>query len=118
MHNIFRQSWPQRQQTSEFVENVGYSIAVGDNRRKVDLMLLGDDNTDYSVGLVDLSTFENSKNPADDIVDYYFQLLRAVPKIEPVFLFVHELADERSDAFSRLEQILSSANRKDNQDAG
>lgn len=88
------------------------SVVVGDSRRKVDLMLLASSNRRPSLGIIDLSSFEQDKDAAAEVVDYFFQLQRAVPRIEPVFLFMHELADERSLSFqflvSKLEELLGS----------
>lgn len=94
------------------LERAECSVVVGDSRRKVDLMLLASSERRPSLGIIDLSSFEQDKDAALEIIDYYFQLQRAVPKIEPVFLFMHELADERSLSFqllvSKLEELLGS----------
>ncbi|MCX6127205.1 MAG: hypothetical protein NTV34_20980, partial [Proteobacteria bacterium] len=55
-----------------------------------------------SVGIVDVCGFEWHDQCVNDVIDYYFQLKRAEPKISPVFLFMHELADVRSRGFKRL----------------
>jgi hypothetical protein len=55
---------------------------------------------------VDLCGFDWHENCAEDIVDYYFQLTRAEPKVAPVFVFMHELADPRSRGFGRLHKLL------------
>jgi hypothetical protein len=75
---------------------------VGNPKRKVDLMLLGKKPWHPSLAIVDLSTFENDRNPTLAIADYFFQLKRATPALEPVFVFLHELADERSESFALL----------------
>jgi len=86
------------------------SVVVGDPKRKIDLMLLGANVRAPSLAIVDLATFEYEKYGASAIADYYFQLKRAVPPIEPFFVFLHELADERSESFqllrSRMEELL------------
>lgn len=74
-------------------------VVVGDPRFKVDVVV---NHNNASVGVVDLCGFDWHDKCADDVVDYYFQLKRAEPKIQPVFLFMHELADDRSRAFMRL----------------
>ena len=84
------------------LQNVDYSVIVGDAKRKVDLMLLGSHARGRSIGLVDLSGFEGEKHSANELIEYFFQLQRAVPAIEPIFLFLHELADERSESFQYL----------------
>ncbi len=74
-------------------------VVVGDPRFKVDVVV---NHEGASIGVIDLCGFDWHENCADDVIDYYFQLKRAEPKIRPVFLFMHELADERSRAFMRL----------------
>jgi hypothetical protein len=78
---------------------VQYSVAVGDPKHVVDLMLTpakSKTKKSVSLGLVDLAGFEVAKDCAQEVVDYYFQLKRAVPKLAPVFGFVHEFADLKS----------------------
>jgi hypothetical protein len=74
-------------------------------------MLLGADARSPSIAIVDLATFEYDKKSVGAVVDYYFQLKRAVPQVDPYFVFLHELADERSESFrlllQRLEQLLA-----------
>lgn len=86
------------------------SVVVGNPKRKIDLMLLSQKLGAPSLAIVDLSTFENEKHSLTAVSDYYFQLKRARPSLEPVFVFLHELADERSDSFrqllSRMNDIL------------
>lgn len=83
------------------------SVVVGDPRYKVDLVINSRRPKEPSLGVVDLCGFDWHENCAEDVVDYYFQLCRAEPKIRPVFLFMHELADQRSRGFSRLHYWLS-----------
>jgi hypothetical protein len=82
-------------------------VVVGDPRFKMDLVLGRKGSKDPSIGIVDLCGFDWHESCADDIVDYYFQLTRAEPKVRPVFLFIHELADRRSRGFVRLHHMLS-----------
>ncbi|MFW7381124.1 MAG: hypothetical protein ACOH5I_20080 [Oligoflexus sp.] len=88
------------------------SVVVGDPKRKVDLMLLNATVQGKSLGLVDLSAFCDGSDSADEIVDYFFQLERAMPKIEPVFLYLHELIDIRSAAFQHIVANLDRAKFK------
>lgn len=84
------------------------SVVVGDPRYKVDLVINSNKRQDASLGVVDLCGFDWHANCVEDVVDYYFQLCRAEPKLRPVFLFMHELADQRSRGFSRLSYWLAS----------
>lgn len=77
-------------------------VVVGDPHYKVDLVLGSKNERQSSVGIVDLCGFDWHDQCAEDVVDYYFQLCRAEPKVQPVFLFLHELADQRSRGFARL----------------
>ena len=36
------------------------------------------------------------------VLDYYFQLKRVSPNIDPVFIFPHELVDENGETFRSL----------------
>ncbi|MBF0443711.1 MAG: DNA2/NAM7 family helicase, partial [Oligoflexales bacterium] len=84
------------------------SVIVGDPRYKVDLMIIPK-NAEKSVpaiGIVDLCSFEANENAADEIVDYFFQLQRAVPPIDPVFLFIHELSDENAQVYGSIRQKI------------
>ena len=62
------------------------------------------------IGLVDLSGFGTEHQVEQLIFDYYFQLKRVSPHIDPVFVFPHELVDENCPAFrslvARLEGIV------------
>ena len=86
------------------------SVVVGDPNHKVDLMVIPPGpkkNRSPAVGIVDISSFEKTENCEEEIVDYFFQLKRASPKIDPVFMFIHELADERARALKILAERLS-----------
>lgn len=84
-------------------------IVVGDAGRVVDLIAYPSGSSDQVVGLVDLSGFGCEKNVGQSIVDYYFQLKRVSPGIEPVFVFPHELVNENGQTFraliDKLEQL-------------
>jgi hypothetical protein len=86
---------------------VQYSVSVGDPRRVVDLMLSAKiGKKPSSVGIVDLAGFEVTKECAQEVVDYYFQLSRAVPKITPVFAFIHEVAANHPAILRRIREKL------------
>jgi len=91
-----------QQGSIDFREN----IAVGDAGRVVDLIAFCDSSTDNVIGLVDLSGFGAEKNVGQSIVDYFFQLKRVSPGIDPVFIFPHELIDENAQSFRSLMQKL------------
>ena len=69
---------------------------------------------DVSVGIVDLSKFEQSRFPGQDVVDYFFQLRRASPSVRPIFGFVHEFAQPNSAVTA----FLAGLWRKTNGEAG
>jgi hypothetical protein len=92
------------------------NIVVGDPARAVDLVAFASNAMDRFVGLVDLSAFGCDENAGQDAVDYFFQVGRASPRIDPVFAFPHELIDEHGQSFralvQRLEQIEVPRTRK------
>ena len=65
-----------------------------------------------SIALIDLCSFDANEKSSANIMDYYFQLQRAQPKIIPIFLYLHELADERSAAFKQVVKSLDRVKRK------
>ena len=77
-------------------------IAVGDAGRTVDLIAFPQGNAQNVIGLVDLSGFGNEKNVGQQVIDYFFQLKRVSPQIDPVFVFPHELVDEHGQTFRSL----------------
>lgn len=77
-------------------------IVVGDAGRVVDLIAFPHGETDSVIGLVDLSGFGSEQNVGQMVVDYYFQLKRVSPNIDPVFIFPHELVDENGQTFRSL----------------
>ncbi|SMF06367.1 AAA domain-containing protein [Pseudobacteriovorax antillogorgiicola] len=90
-------------------EQTHCSVVVGDPRRKVDLMVLAPPGGKQKcVGVVDLSAFEDAQNPCEELINYYFQLQRVKPAMEPVFAFLHEIADERSETYRDLENLVRS----------
>jgi len=86
----------------DFREN----IIVGDAGRVVDLIAFPEGESRNVVGLVDLSAFGCEMSVGQTVVDYYFQLKRASPGIDPVFMFPHELINENSQTFRSLTQKL------------
>ena len=86
----------------DFREN----IVVGDAGRMVDLIAFPTGYAGNVVGLVDLSGFGCDANVGRTVVDYYFQLKRVSPGIDPVFIFPHELIDENGQTFRSLMQKL------------
>ena len=86
-----------------------FSVIVGDPRRRVDYMMIDADNSpeiSRSIGVVDICGFAGDDGCGQDVIDYFFQLKRAYPPIEPVFMFMHELCDESSGAYKVLEESL------------
>lgn len=77
-------------------------IVVGDAGRIVDLIAFPQGNSDHVIGLVDLSGFGSEQNVGQMVVDYYFQLKRVSPSIDPVFAFPDELVDENGETFRSL----------------
>ena len=86
-------------------------VVLGDPRYKVDLIIAAKTPMQASLGIVDLCGFDWHKNCAEDVVDYYFQICRAEPKLRPVFLFIHELADQRSRGFARMHYWLTQSKK-------
>ncbi len=83
-----------------------YSVKVGDPRLKVDVVLWSGSKGEAPLGLVDLSSFEGSEDPTRSVIDYYFQLRRAVPQMQAIFFFMHEITDDRYETYLTLERLL------------
>ena len=84
------------------------NVTLGNPMFGVDVMWLAPEDRRLekpSVGLVDLATFMDVKDPGQDVVDYFFQLQRAIPAVTPVFGFIHEFADPNSAVISRLKDL-------------
>jgi len=83
---------------------------VGEASRVVDLIAFPRRKSDRVIGLVDLSGFGAEHQVEQLIFDYYFQLKRVSPRIDPVFVFPHEMVDEHCPSFrslvDRLEGIV------------
>ena len=102
-------SRPKSSQLIDSNDQFQFSVVVGDPGRKVDLVIQqpASAGTVTSTGIIDICGFDYNERVAEEIVDYYFQLKRAQPKLDPVFLFIHELASETSDGFQRLQNRLT-----------
>lgn len=95
-----------RQNIQEESVDFREDIVVGDAGRVVDLIAFPTGEAEEVTGLVDLSGFGCEKNAGQTVVDYFFQLKRVSPGIEPVFIFPHELIDENGQTFRTLIQKL------------
>ncbi len=91
-----------RQNIQEGLADFRENIVVGDAGRVVDLIAFPAGHAENVIGMVDLAGFGSEKNAGQNIVDYYFQLKRAAPKIDPVFIFAHELINENGQTFHSL----------------
>lgn len=95
-----------RQNVRNGLVNFRRDIVVGDAGRVVDLIAFANGDASKVVGLVDLSGFGSESDVGRLVVDYYFQLKRVSPRIDPVFLFPHEAIDENGQTFRSLMQKL------------
>ena len=91
-----------RQKIREAALDFRKDIVVGDAGRVVDLIAFAGSDLGKVTGLVDLSGFECKESVGQDIVDYFFQLKRAAPGIDPVFIFPYELINENGQTFRSL----------------
>lgn len=109
--SAFRNIQQLHQATQQHALHPHAGIAVGDTRLEVDVML--DTGASYSgaLGLVDLAAFNEQDNVGLSIADYFFQLKRAIPKIDPVFLFHYELLKENGYAMSQIVEKLHAHRR-------
>ena len=85
------------------------SVVVGAAGQKVDLMLIPKEpgsTSGHAIGLIDLSGFDTKSCHALELVDYFFQLQRARPAVEPIFLYIHELADCESATYGILKACI------------
>jgi Novel STAND NTPase 3 len=99
--------WECRGVNVEAAYDLHFNVVIGNPKQKVDLMLVPRDNLEAkSIAVVDIGAFATSHSPSEDLIEYYFQLQRAVPSVDPVFAYVHELSDERSSAYQRIEQKI------------
>jgi hypothetical protein len=89
--------------------NVQYTVSVGDTSKHVDIMILPrkrQRNKRLSLGLIDLDQFSLCTHPAEDVIDYYFQLKRAQPAIHPIFFASYELWDTTSPTYALVLQAI------------
>jgi hypothetical protein len=91
-----------RQNIREEIIDFRDDIVVGDAGRVVDLIAFPVGEAKQVVGLVDLSGFGCDQSAGQHVVDYFFQLKRASPGIDPVFIFPHELINENGQTFRSL----------------
>jgi hypothetical protein len=91
-----------RQKIRETALDFRDDIVVGDAGRVVDLIAFADGDASKVTGLVDLSGFECEESVGQNVVDYFFQLKRAAPSIDPVFIFPYELINENGQTFRSL----------------
>ncbi len=105
IHGLLQFLWESRHCQLQDSYQPHYSVVLGDPRQKIDLILIPKQQENQkSIAIVDLSEFADRKNPEEDIIDYFFQLQRAVPSLDPVFAFIHELADERYLPYRLIEE--------------
>jgi hypothetical protein len=97
-----------RQNVEDELIDFRTEIRVGDTGRVVDLIAFPRGNASQVIGLVDLSGFGSEAEVGQKVVDYYFQLKRVSPRIEPVFIFPHEAIDENGQTFRSLLHKLES----------
>ncbi len=91
-----------RQNIRESALDFRQDIVVGDAGRVVDLIAFPVGEANKVTGLVDLSGFGYEETVGQNVVDYFFQLKRAAPGIDPVFAFPHELINENGQTFRSL----------------
>ena len=87
-------------------------IVVGDAGRVVDLVAFPNGSSNQFVGMVDLTGFGCDIDAGQNAVDYFFQLRRASPHIDPVFVFPHELIDENGQTFRALMERMEPLSSK------
>lgn len=104
-----------RQNINDELIDFRENIIVGDAGRAVDLIAFPQGQSDHVVGLIDLSGFGSEQNVGQMVVDYYFQLKRVSPNIDPVFAFPHELVDENGETFRSLMYKLGHINIQSNE---
>ncbi|MBB3061274.1 AAA domain-containing protein [Microbulbifer rhizosphaerae] len=106
-----------RQNVEEELIDFRSEIRVGDAGRVVDMIAFPRGNASQVIGLVDLSGFGSEAEVGQKVVDYYFQLKRVSPRIEPVFIFPHEAIDENGQTFRSLLHKLESMDLSESAEA-
>ncbi len=89
-------------------EEVQLNVTLGNPLFGVDVMWLPPEERRGelpSIGLVDLGVFMAVKDPGQEVVDYFFQVQRAIPAVVPVFGFMHEFADRSSAVIDRVKSL-------------
>ncbi|MEO1227803.1 MAG: AAA family ATPase [Myxococcota bacterium] len=89
-------------------DDLQFDVMLGNPIYGIDVMLLppeGHRDHDPSVGIIDLASFMDAKDPGQAVVDYFFQVQRAIPRVVPVFSFVHELAQPNSVPVTRIQAL-------------
>ena len=89
-------------------EDVQLNVTLGNPMYGVDVMWLAPEERRLelpSIGLVDLGVFMTVREPGQEVVDYFFQLQRAIPSVAPVFGFMHEFADPSSAVVDRIKAL-------------
>jgi len=105
-HSSKRSSHELRQNVQQGGIDFRKEIMVGDAGRVVDLIAFPAGKAEQIVGLVDLAGFGCDVHTGQNVVDYYFQLKRVSPGIDPVFVFPHELIDENAQSYRSVMQKL------------
>ncbi len=84
------------------------NVTLGNPLYGVDVMWLAPEERRRdkpAIAVVDLGVFMGVKEPGQEVVDYFFQLQRAIPPVSPVFGFVHEFANPDSAVIARLKAL-------------
>ncbi|NRA44462.1 MAG: hypothetical protein HRU09_05850 [Oligoflexales bacterium] len=85
-----------------------FSETVGNPKYAVDLILSakkpGSDGK--SLCIKDISCFAPGEHAADELIDYYFQLQRAKPSLNPIFCFVHDLIEQEGLVLEEIKKSL------------
>ena len=82
-----------------------YSEKIGDPNMGVDLLLLPKKEAKQgALAMIDLSYYDSEE--VQDLIDYYFQLKRVSPKVEPVFLYLHDLLERDGSLWRQIRNYL------------
>ncbi|MFK7873787.1 MAG: hypothetical protein AB8C84_11595 [Oligoflexales bacterium] len=84
-----------------------FSKHVGNPRYQVDLILENKDPHKKSLCFKDLSQFLYHDTSVDEVIDYFFQLQRAQPSLNPVFCFLHHFLDTDGDVVAEIKEFLN-----------
>ena len=75
---------------------------MGDPSKKVDIVLESFEPGKASLGVVNLHQFVYRQDAAYELIDYYFQLRRAKPSMQPVFALPEELFEHSDEVLRHL----------------